>query len=357
MGYKFLGIMLGCCLIACETVDAIEPASSACANSECVVFVNDKAPAAEALCDGAGVTIRWTAGENVFLTTCEDAGTAEQNTNFLSDAAGNHASKLAYGRPVLKQFVRQHPAGPVPDKFAPRPYCTPPSLPRVETSAFVLLDKLPAKTENGYCFEPTYVHYDNGQVAIDTAKARIGVSDKNYYGTPPSAQQRSDLAALIHQYAFLSLATPDAVKAQTQSSPREHTLCDDREEVYFSCPLDNGKTVSVCARNNTGPNRGYVQYRYGTKDDTFVFPAQNVSPAKAAAITDVSEGSIRGLHLKFSRGSYTYVVSSVSPGEVYVVKDGKVLFDDHCNASIYKNFSSEIFDGVNEVPMSKVDIH
>jgi hypothetical protein len=234
-------------LIACGTVDAIEPDASACASGECVVFVNDKPPAAEALCNGAGITIRWTVGENVFLTTCEDGGT--------------------------------------------------------------------------------------------------------------SAQQRSNLAALIHQYAFLPVATPDTVKAQTQPSPREQTLCDDREEIYFSCPLENGKTVSVCARNNTGPDRGYLQYRYGTKDGTFVFPDQSVPPAKTIAITDVSEGSIRGLHLEFSRGLYTYVVSSVSPGEICVVKNGKILFDNHCGASIYKNFSNEIFDGVNEAPVSKVDIH
>ncbi|WP_162877995.1 SH3 domain-containing protein [Trinickia diaoshuihuensis] len=215
--YKSLWLMLGFCLFAYETAHATEPAASACANGECVVFVNDKPPAAEALCDGVAVTIRWTVGGNVFLTTCEDAGTVEQNTNFLSDAAGNHAIKLVYGRPVLKQFVRQHPGGPVPDKFAPRPYCTPPLLQKVATSAFILLDKRPASTENGYCFEPTYVHYDKGQVTIDTAKARIAVSNKDYYGEPPTAQQQSNLAALIHQYGPKSAgdSTPTNIDAES----------------------------------------------------------------------------------------------------------------------------------------------
>ncbi|PMS18383.1 hypothetical protein C0Z18_17585 [Trinickia dabaoshanensis] len=74
-------------------------------------------------------------------------------------------------------------------------------------------------------------------------------------------------------------------------------------------------------------------------------------------ISDVSEGSIRGLHLKFSKGPYTYVVSSVSPGEVYVSKNGKVIFDRWCYASMYKVFSDKVFDGVNQTPVSKVDIH
>lgn len=161
----------------------------------------------------------------------------------------------------------------------------------------------------------------------------------------------------IFLIAFLSLVKYDTAKAQTQLPQEEQTLCNDGEEIYFSCPLDNGKTVSVCARDNTAPNRGYVQYRYGTKDNIFAFPDQSVPPAKTVKITDVSEGSIRGLHLKFSKGPYTYVVSSVSPGEIYVSKNGKIIFDRWCNASMYKSFSNKVFDGVNQTPVSKVDIH
>ncbi|MFM0236174.1 hypothetical protein [Paraburkholderia sediminicola] len=156
---------------------------------------------------------------------------------------------------------------------------------------------------------------------------------------------------------LLSLVKYDVADAQTQSSQDEQTLCKEGEEVYFSCPLENGKTVSVCAKNNTDPERGYVQYRYGSKDDAFVFPPENVSPARTVKITDVSEGSIRGLHLKFSKEPYTYVVSSVSPGELYVSKNGKIIFDKECQASRYKSFSNKIFDGVNEAPVTKVDMH
>jgi len=157
--------------------------------------------------------------------------------------------------------------------------------------------------------------------------------------------------------ASLSLAKYGVAAAQTQSSKDEQTLCGGGEEIYFSCPMENGKIVSVCVRHNTAPDRGYVQYRYGTRDDLFVFPEGAVPPLGMVKITDVSEGSIRGLHLKFSKGPYTYVVSSVSPGEVYVSKNGRIIFDKACQASRYKNFSNKIFDGVNEAPMSKVDIH
>lgn len=156
---------------------------------------------------------------------------------------------------------------------------------------------------------------------------------------------------------LLSIVKYDVASAQIQSSQDEQTLCNDGEEVYFSCPLENEKTVSVCAKDNINPDRGYVQYRYGSKGDLFAFPPENITPARTVRITDVSEGSIRGLHLKFLKEPYTYVVSSVSPGELYVSKNGKIIFDKKCQASRYKSFSNKIFDGVNEAPQTNVDVH
>lgn len=137
----------------------------------------------------------------------------------------------------------------------------------------------------------------------------------------------------------------------------EKTLCSEGEEAYFSCSLENGKTISVCAKSNASPDRGYVQYRYGTEADVFAFPAKSVAPAKVMGITDVSEGSIRGLHLKFFRGRYIYVVSSVSPGGVYVSKNGKIIFDKACQASQYKSFSNKVFDGINQAPVLELDMY
>lgn len=157
--------------------------------------------------------------------------------------------------------------------------------------------------------------------------------------------------------ALISLVRYDVANAQAPSSEDEQTLCSEDEEMYFSCPLQNGKTVSVCAKNNTSPDHGYVQYRYGSKGDVFAFPDENTPPTKAVGIANVSEGSIRGLHLKFFKPPYTYVVSSVSPGELYVSKNGKIIFDQTCLASRSKNFSNKVFDGVNESPVSKIDQH
>jgi hypothetical protein len=161
----------------------------------------------------------------------------------------------------------------------------------------------------------------------------------------------------IFMVALAALAGHGMAYAQDEPLQDEPTLCNGDEEVYFSCPLENEKTVSVCAKGNTSPDHGYVQYRYGTKSDAFAFPGKNVAPAKVVGITDVSEGSIRGLHLKFVKGPYTYVVSSVLPGGVYASKNGKIVFDKACRASRYKSFANKIFDGVNPAPVSDIDTH
>ncbi|NBB65926.1 hypothetical protein GVN18_42445 [Pseudomonas sp. ODNR1LW] len=49
------------------------------------------------------------------------------------------------------------------------------------------------------------------------------------------------------------------------------TMCEEGETVYISCAFDGdvdqysyvGPVASVCAKLNTSPNGGYVQYRYG----------------------------------------------------------------------------------------------
>jgi hypothetical protein len=249
VAYKLSALTLGVCLLACEMVGAAELPASACANNECVVFVNDKPPAAEALCGDAAVTLRWNVGGNAFLTTCEDAGTEEQDTNFLSDAEGNQARKLVYGRPVLKQFLLQHPSGPVPDKFASRPYCTPPSSRQVSESTFVLLEKRPANTENGYCFEPTYVHYDKEHITVDTAKGRIAASDQDYFGALPTEQQQSNLAALIHQYASTSREPNNADTAHSSHESTRHVAA---ERAYlYGMPKDDGKKMGYLISGDT----------------------------------------------------------------------------------------------------------
>jgi hypothetical protein len=149
----------------------------------------------------------------------------------------------------------------------------------------------------------------------------------------------------------------DSIANEQSQSQSGRTLCNEDEDIYFSCQLNNGKTASICANRNTTPNRGYVKYKYGIEGNAFVFPRNNIPPRNIFKLSDVSEGSIRGLHLKFSSGPYVYVISSVWPGGVYVSKHGSVVLSQKCQASKYKNFSNKVFEGITPAIPSSVDIN
>ncbi|MDN7701597.1 MULTISPECIES: hypothetical protein [Burkholderia] len=137
----------------------------------------------------------------------------------------------------------------------------------------------------------------------------------------------------------------------------EETLCRVDEDIYFSCPLANEKVISICAKNNYEPGEGYIKYRYGRNDGFLEILEGHIGSGNLFSISDVSEGSIRGLHLKITNGAYVYVVSSVWPGGVYVSRNGRVIMDQECRSSKYKNFSDNVSDGVKWVLPSEVDVH
>ncbi|MDF3093429.1 MULTISPECIES: hypothetical protein [Burkholderia] len=113
---------------------------------------------------------------------------------------------------------------------------------------------------------------------------------------------------------LLCVAKINVAGAGVGAARDEETLCRVDEDIYFSCPLVNKKVISICAKNNYRPGKGYIKYRYGKKDNFFEIPEGYIGSSNLFSISDVSEGSIRGLHLKITNGAYVYVVSSVWPG-------------------------------------------
>ncbi|MDY7786485.1 hypothetical protein U0E10_01015 [Burkholderia ubonensis] len=136
-------------------------------------------------------------------------------------------------------------------------------------------------------------------------------------------------------------------------------LCRQGEVEYFSCELqDSNKMASVCAANNISPDHGYVQYRFGTRGYIeYRFPDKLLPPRGKISIVDVSRlPDGLGSHLKFVSGRYTYVVSNaLVPGEVYVEKDGKIVFDKICKGSTYKPFNNAARRGLEYGVADSVD--
>ena len=62
---------------------------------------------------------------------------------------------------------------------------------------------------------------------------------------------------------------------------------------------------------NSDPSHGYVKYRFGNLNKIDIeYPDKDVTPINVFRMTDASEGSMNGLHLKFIKNGYTYVVAS-----------------------------------------------
>lgn len=68
-------------------------------------------------------------------------------------------------------------------------------------------------------------------------------------------------------------------EARTRYLNPQDWMCELDEAIYISCSLDAGQTpnnyggpiASVCAKNNTSPDSGYVQYRYGIAGES-IYP-------------------------------------------------------------------------------------
>ncbi|WP_238547097.1 hypothetical protein [Pseudomonas sp. GM30] len=136
----------------------------------------------------------------------------------------------------------------------------------------------------------------------------------------------------------------------------EVTLCSDDEDIYFSCPLDGGKTVSVCARGNSKPTVGSVQYRYGVPGNIeMVYPKNAVPPRGKFFVVNATEGSASLNIIKFKLGTYTYLVNQAFVSYLTVLKEEKVVFRQRCGAGSYSFINRAALQGLESRPKSAED--
>lgn len=113
--------------------------------------------------------------------------------------------------------------------------------------------------------------------------------------------------------ALVISAKPIAGPAPTATSTAQTSFCTATETVAFSCRT-GAKMVSVCASQDAGPARGYLQYRFGRPDSSgpfeLVLPEAQVPPPKAANGANEGYSGGGGSWLRFSNGPTTYTVYS-----------------------------------------------
>ncbi|MBV4472798.1 hypothetical protein KVQ74_01330 [Pseudomonas sp. COW3] len=168
-----------------------------------------------------------------------------------------------------------------------------------------------------------------------------------------------DLSKLVCLSNCADIAkTPERVS--NEAAPlrwgQEGTLCSDDEDIYFSCPLQGGKTVSVCAQGNNKPTAGSVQYRYGVPGNIeLVYPKNALPPKGKFFVVDASEGSVNLNIIKFKSGAYTYLVNQAFVSFLTVLKDDKVVFRQRCGAGSYSSINRAALQGLESRPKNAED--
>jgi hypothetical protein len=113
--------------------------------------------------------------------------------------------------------------------------------------------------------------------------------------------------------ALVSAARVIETAAGARPAAPQPSFCTPTEVVVFSCRTGTGM-VSVCASQDAGLNKGYLQYRFGKHDSgeplEITLPEGRIAPAKAAAGEVVSFSGGGGTWLRFTKAAVTYTVYS-----------------------------------------------
>lgn len=90
-----------------------------------------------------------------------------------------------------------------------------------------------------------------------------------------------------------------------------NSLCQRNEQVLFSCPTKNAKIISLCASENLSSTSGYLQYRFGKKNNIeLYYPEDKVPPKKAFTGRSQMFSGGGGIYLRFTKNNYDYITYS-----------------------------------------------
>ncbi len=111
------------------------------------------------------------------------------------------------------------------------------------------------------------------------------------------------------------------------ATPGLTDLCAPGEPMIFSCRLDTGKTLSICAAAQAGVPR-FAQYRYGTpgQEGELIYPQTRSDGSLRFVSVPYSGGGEQ--QLSFSRRGTGYVVYSRMMRTGFDAKGNKPAFDD-----------------------------
>ena len=151
------------------------------------------------------------------------------------------------------------------------------------------------------------------------------------------------------------------------------TMCTEGEDIYISCAFNPssdqysyvGKVASICAKSNTSPDTGYVQYRYGKPSYgdgpasiEMQYPEQKIPPKGIFTIyTSVNPKTI-GSALRFSNGKHLYSFERLTYFQFKVVarKQGEKLFNKDCDLPGIGYLTTDAHRGIQTIDLNETMI-
>ncbi len=123
----------------------------------------------------------------------------------------------------------------------------------------------------------------------------------------------------------------------TPAFPSEKTLCSSSEEVVFSCQLQRGKTVSVCASpSNQGCAK--IAYRFGTTKKIELELTADTSQESPPIEYNGTMGSRASEYfVRFRSGEYTYTVQTQWDGCPWPGQTHCKKYSDFAGLLVYKS--------------------
>jgi len=151
------------------------------------------------------------------------------------------------------------------------------------------------------------------------------------------------------------------------------TMCEEGEDIYISCAFNPnsdeydyvGKVASVCAKSNTSPEHGYVQYRYGKPSYgiglakvEMQYPEKKIPPKGFFTIYKSINPETIGSALRFVNGEYIYSFErfTMSGYKVVARKKGEKVFNKDCKLPGKNYLTDDAYQGLQTVELGEIKI-
>jgi len=154
----------------------------------------------------------------------------------------------------------------------------------------------------------------NRKVALGYQTAKVMAA--SCQGDP--ACKKSDTVILVSSAKIIAAgvagAEPKAAAPKSAGAGGGQTShCTPMETVIFACRT-GAKLVSACASKDAGPNKGYLQYRFGKPDSPepleMVLPESQLPPSRVASGEHMAFAGGGGAWLRFRNKDTRYVMYS-----------------------------------------------